>query len=131
MPGRLRLYSGYVLFFYTVTHLLNHALGLVSLRVLEAGRHWFVLLWHNPVGLSALYGALLAHFVLALWSLLRRRALRLSPWEWTQLGLGILVIPLGAVHVVGTRLAAELYDVEPSYGWVLASLLDLPSPGRP
>jgi len=124
MPGRLRLYSGYVLFFYTVTHLLNHALGLVSLRALESGRHWFELLWHNTLGLSVLYGALGVHFVLALWSLLRRRALKLSPWEWTQLGLGILTIPLGVVHIVGTRLAIELYNVETNYGWVLASMVD-------
>ena len=48
MVGRLRLWSGYVLFFYVVTHLLNHTLGLISLRVIEAGRHWFVLIWHNP-----------------------------------------------------------------------------------
>jgi hypothetical protein len=31
MVGRLLLWSGYVLFFYVVTHLLNHALGLISL----------------------------------------------------------------------------------------------------
>jgi adenylate cyclase len=124
MPGRLRLLSGYVLFFYVTTHLLNHALGLMSLRALEAGRGWFELLWRNPSGLSALYGALGLHFTLALWSLLRRRALKLSPWEWTQLGLGILIIPLGVVHVVGTRLAHELYDVQTGYGWVLGSLVN-------
>jgi adenylate cyclase len=123
MVGRLRLWSGYVLFFYVVTHLLNHTLGLISLRVLEAGRHWFVLLWHNPVGQTVLYGALFGHFFLALWSLYRRRALKLSPWEWTQWILGVLIIPLGAIHVVGTRLAHELYGVEPGYPWVLGSLV--------
>ena len=123
MAGRLRLWSGYVLFFYVVTHLLNHALGLISLRVLEAGRTWFVVLWHNPVGQLALYSALFTHFFLALWSLYRRRALKLSPWEWTQWGLGALIIPLGALHVVGTRLASTLYDVVPGYPYVLASLL--------
>lgn len=122
MIGRLRLWSGYVLFFYVVTHLLNHALGLISLRVIEAGRHWFVFVWHNPIGQTVLYGALFGHFFLALWSLYRRRALRLSHWEWTQWILGILVVPLGAVHVVGTRLAHELYGVDPGYPWVLGSL---------
>jgi len=122
MGGRLRLWSGYVLFFYVVTHLLNHTLGLISLRMLEAGRHWFVFIWHNPIGQTALYGALFGHFFLALWSLYERRALRLSSWEWTQWILGALIIPLGATHVVGTRLAHALYDVEPGYPWVLASL---------
>ena len=123
MIGRVRLWSAYVLFFYVVTHLLNHALGLISLRVLEVGRTGFVFIWHNPVGQTVLYGALFTHFFLALWSLYRRRALRLSYWEWTQLVLGALIIPLGAIHVVGTRLAHELYGVEPGYPWVLGSLV--------
>jgi adenylate cyclase len=123
MVGRLRLWSGYVLFFYVVTHLLNHALGLVSLSVLDAGRAWFVSIWHNYVGQTALYGALFVHFFLALWSLYRRRALKLSQWEWTQWVLGAAIIPLGALHVVGTRLAHALYGVEPGYAWVLSSLI--------
>ncbi|MFO1162831.1 MAG: adenylate/guanylate cyclase domain-containing protein [Reyranellaceae bacterium] len=126
MIGRVRLWSGYVLFFYVVTHLANHALGLVSLRVLETGRIWFVFLWNNPIGQTALYGALSTHFFLALWSLYRRRALRLSAWEWMQWTLGALIIPLGALHVVGTRLAHELYGVEMGYSWVLASLVASP-----
>src|SRR6185312_2417739 len=100
MVGRVRLWSGYVLFFYVTTHLLNHALGLVSLGALEEGRHWFVAIWKNPLGQTALYGALLVHFTLALWSILRRRTFALSGWEWTQLGLGALIVPLGALHVV-------------------------------
>src|SRR5947207_8660905 len=121
MIGRVRLWSGYVLLFYIITHLLNHALGLISLRVVEMGRIWFVYIWQNPLGQTALYGALLVHFSLALWSVLRRRSLRLSPWEWTQLSLGALIIPLGALHVVGTRLAHDLYDVQSGYPWVLGS----------
>ena len=123
MAGRIRLWSGYVLFFYVVTHLLNHSLGLISLRVLELGRVWFVFIWQNPLGQFALYGALFTHFFLAIWSMFRRRSLRLSPWEWTQFGLGLSIVPLGAIHVVGTRLAHELFDVHPGYGWVLGSLV--------
>jgi adenylate cyclase len=123
MAGRIRLWSSYVLFFYVVTHLLNHALGLISLRVLEAGRIWFVFIWHNSLGQIVLYGALLVHFCLALWSLYRRRTLRLSRWEWSQWILGVLIVPLGTIHVVGTRVAHELYNVDPGYPWVLGSLL--------
>ena len=123
MTGRLRLWSGYVLFFYVVTHLLNHSLGLISLRVMEAGRTWFASIWSNPVGLTVLYGAMLGHFLLALWSLYRRRALKLSRWEWTQWILGASIIPLAIVHVVGTRLAETLYDVQSGYPWVLGSLV--------
>ena len=123
MAGRIRLWSGYVLFVYVITHLLNHSLGLISLRVLELGRVWFVFIWQNPLGQFVLYGALFTHFFLAIWSMFRRRSLRLSPWEWTQFGLGLSIVPLGAVHVVGTRLAHELFDVQPGYGWVLGSLV--------
>src|SRR5215218_4775977 len=123
MIGRLRLWSGYVLFAYVTTHLLNHALGLISLRVLEGGRIWFVYLWQSLPGQIALYGALLIHFTLALWAVVRRRSFRLSPWEWTQLVLGASIIPLAAVHVVGTRVAHDYFGVQSSYPWVLASLI--------
>ncbi|HTE37029.1 MAG TPA: adenylate/guanylate cyclase domain-containing protein [Reyranella sp.] len=122
MIGRLRLWSGYVLFAYVTTHLLNHALGLVSLRVIEGGRIWFVYLWQSLPGQVALYGALLIHFTLALWAIVRRRSFRLSPWEWTQLVLGSSIVPLAALHVVATRVAYDYYGVESGYPWVLASL---------
>ena len=77
MTGRVRLWSAYVLLLYVTMHLLNHAFGLVSLRVLEQSRQWFVYVWQNPIGQVALYGALLVHFSLAMWSVFRRRALRL------------------------------------------------------
>jgi len=129
MIGRLRLWSGYVLLIYVTTHLVNHALGIVSLGALEQGRRLFVVLWHNPVGQTALYGGLALHVALALWSVFRRRTLRLSRWEWTQLALGGAIVPLATMHVVGTRGAALLYDVEPSYGWVLGSLIAGPWTG--
>ena len=100
MIGRLRLWSGYALFAYVVTHLLNHTLGLISLRVLESARSWFIFFWHSPVGQIVLYGALATHLALALWSLYQRRSLKLSTWEWAQWGLGALIIPLGTLHVV-------------------------------
>lgn len=123
MIGRLRLWSGYVLLFYVTTHLLNHALGLISLRVVEAGRIWFVFVWQGLPGQIVLYGALLLHFSLALWALFRRRAFRLSPWEWTQLVLGGLIVPLGTVHVIGTRVAHDYFGVTSGYPWVLGSLV--------
>jgi adenylate cyclase len=122
MTGRIRLWSAYVLLLYVTMHLLNHAFGLVSLRVLEQSREWFVYIWQNPIGQVALYGALLVHFSLAMWSVFRRRALRLSFWEWTQLGLGASIVPLAAAHVAGTRIAVDYFGVQSSYPWVLASL---------
>ena len=122
MIGRIRLWSAYVLLLYVTMHLLNHAFGLVSLRVLEQSREWFLYIWQNPIGQTALYGALLVHFSLAMWSVFRRRALHLSFWEWMQLGLGASIVPLAAVHVTGTRIALDYFDVNSNYPWVLASL---------
>jgi adenylate cyclase len=121
--GRLRLWSAYVLLVYVTTHLLNHSLGLISLRILEAGRSWFVYVWASFPGQVALYGALTVHFSLALYAIVRRRTLHLSPWEWTQLVLGMSIVPLASLHVTGTRIAKDFYDVHVGYPWVLASLV--------
>ena len=74
---RVRLGAAFVLLTYLVLHFLNHALGLVSLDAMEAGRRWFLALWRNPVGTLALYGAITVHGVLALWLLYQRRSLRM------------------------------------------------------
>jgi len=122
MIGRLRLWSGYVLLAYVTTHLLNHALGFVSLRALEEGRAWLMYPWQSLPGQILLYGALLLHVSVAFWALFRRRTLALSPWEWAQYTLGASIIPLGALHFVGTRIAHDYFDVHSGYPWVLASL---------
>ena len=123
MVGRLRLWSGYVLFFYVVTHLLNHALGLISLRVLEAGRHLVRLhLAQSARPDRALWRAV-RHFSLALWSLVPAPVAEAVALGMDAVDPGRAIIPLGAIHVVGTRLAHELYDVEPGYPWVLGSLV--------
>lgn len=112
---RARLYSGVILFIFVLTHLLNHALGLVSLQAMEAGRWLFVALWRNPVGSALLLGAILVHLALAFWAIYLRRHLRLPPWQALQLALG-LFIPLVLVHhAIHTRAASALYDYQDSY----------------
>ncbi|HXU57332.1 MAG TPA: adenylate/guanylate cyclase domain-containing protein, partial [Verrucomicrobiae bacterium] len=66
---RIRLASGLVLFAYVASHFLNHAMGLVSHSALAEGREVFLAIWRNPLGTVLLYGAILAHFVLALWAM--------------------------------------------------------------
>src|SRR6188768_2793784 len=50
----VRLGCGLLMLTYLLTHFSNHALGLISLQVMEAGRIWFLTLWRNPVGEAAL-----------------------------------------------------------------------------
>ena len=119
MIRRIRLVSGLVLLAFVATHLLNHALGLVSLEALEAGRAWFQVLWRNPLGSLLLYGALLGHMLLALWAIFLRRSFRLRPVDWAQLLLGLWIPLLLAAHVLNTRYSHEIYGLEDSYPFEL------------
>ncbi|MGQ0662759.1 MAG: adenylate/guanylate cyclase domain-containing protein [Pseudomonadota bacterium] len=120
---RLRLATGLVLISFVASHLLNHALGLVSLEAMEAGRLWFLWVWRNPVSTLLLYGALSIHFLLALWAIYQRKRLRdMPPGEAAQLVLGLSIVPLLAEHVIGNRVAAEFHDVVDSYAYVLLVL---------
>jgi adenylate cyclase len=111
----LRLWGGCILLTYLLTHFTNHALGLVSLDAMATGRVWFLALWRNPVGTTALYGALLSHWLLGLWLIYRRRTLRMPAWEATQIVLGLAVPPLLTSHVIATRLAYTMFGAGDPY----------------
>lgn len=119
IKGRLRLGTGLVLFAFLATHLANHALGLLSVDTMERGRLWFLALWRNPFASILLYGSLATHLALALWSVFQRRSLRMPVWQALQLILGLMIPPLLAIHIIGTRLASMLYDVQDSYTYEL------------
>ncbi len=115
---RLRSATGLVLFSYVLTHLVNHALGLISLEAQSAGAVWFLAVWRNPVATTLLYGSALIHISLAFVRLYQRRSLRMPVWEAAQLILGLAIPPLLAEHVLATRLANELLDLQDSYFYV-------------
>jgi adenylate cyclase len=119
---RTRLVTGLILLTYLSTHLLNHALGLVSLDAMEWGRQWFLLLWRNPIGTVALYGALLTHLGLAIWALYQRRHLRMPITEMLQLLFGLTIPVLLSIHLVGTRLTHEFFGVDDSYTLLVLTL---------
>jgi hypothetical protein len=77
-PTRLRIATGLVLFAFSATHLVNHALGLVSLDAMEAGRRVFVAFWRAPPAEILLAAAFLVHAGLGLAQLWGRRSLRMS-----------------------------------------------------
>ena len=136
-PRQVRLVSGLVLFTYVTLHLTNHALGNISLDVMERGLLVQKFIWQGWIGSVALYAALAAHFVLGLHALYERRRLHWTPAEVTQLLLGLAVPPLLVNHLAVTRVAftafglnkgyaQELYSfwiASPTLGWVQLTLL--------
>ena len=116
---RLRLASGLVLFAFVLTHLLNHALGLISLEAMETGQHYFLLLWRNPVGTTLFLGALLIHMMFALHALYSRRRLKMSIGEALQLILGFAAPVLLVSHILGTRAAMQSFGTTDTYTYVL------------
>lgn len=119
---RLRLGSGLILFAFVLTHLTNHALGLISLEAMEAGRHYFLLLWRNPVGTVLFVGSLLVHMGFALYAVYSRRRLKMSFGEAAQLILGFAAPVLLVSHILGTRAAMQLYGTDDTYTFVLLIL---------
>lgn len=107
---------------FVTTHLLNHALGLVSLAWMEAGQRAFFVLWGHLAGQIVLYGAFLTHVALGLVRLYRRRSLHLPGWEALQIALGLAIPLLLAGHVVGTRVAESRFGIESDYPPVLRAL---------
>ncbi|QRM29606.1 adenylate/guanylate cyclase domain-containing protein [Microvirga sp. VF16] len=118
----IRLFTGLVLGAFLLTHFSNHALGLVSIEAMEAGRVWFNRLWRNPVGTVLLYGSILVHFLLALLALYRRRTLRMPVREAAQLALGVSLPFLLIAHVVGTRVEWALTGQDSGYPDVVRNL---------
>lgn len=119
---RLRLVSGVILMAFVVTHLLNHALLLVSLEAAEAARTPFLLIWRNPIGSILLYGAVAVHTALALVALYRRRTFVMPLSEAAQILFGLAIPVLLAEHVIGTRVFHALTGVEDTYAFVLQAL---------
>src|SRR3954463_4758478 len=122
MRRSLRLASGLVLFTYITAHLINHALGLVSLKTAEAALEFAVQVWSSPLGTVLLYGAFAIHFVLALWSVYERRTFRLPPLELLRIALGFTLPIMLIGHAANTRLAWELFGMPSDYARVVATL---------
>ena len=119
MLNRIRLTSGLILFAFVLSHLANHALGILSLAAMDRGLAVFQAVWSTVPALVLVYAALLAHLAVALWSIWRRHSLRLRSWEWAQLLLGLAIPLLLIEHVLGTRAASTLHATDPDYRLVM------------
>ncbi|MDF1722730.1 MAG: adenylate/guanylate cyclase domain-containing protein [Minwuia sp.] len=124
--NRARLISGLILFAFVATHLLNHALGIISLPAMEAGREIFILVWRAPLMTVVLIAATVVHMALALFAVYRRRIWRgISLAEVIQLVTGFALPPLLVVHVLANRGLHDIYGLDDTYAWVLVALWHL------
>jgi adenylate cyclase len=97
-----RIVSGLVLMAFALTHFLNHALGLVSMELMEAVRG-AVVFWHWPWGWPIVALAIAVHMTAALLALYRRRSLKLPAWHWLLLLSGLAVPFFMVEHYIATR----------------------------
>ena len=120
--GRLvlaRQLAGGVVLCFVVMHLVNHALLIGSVPFADQARRWLALPWRTLPGTILLYGALLVHAGLALWTLYARRTLQMPLAEFLVLVMGLLIPDLLIEHATAMRLTGPLRGVEPSYQMVL------------
>ncbi len=108
---RLRIISGLVLMTYVFFHFVNIGLGLFDPMWMNAMQDVRQFISRSLVGSVLLYGSFLTHMGLSLMSLAQRRTLQMPFHSWLQVILGLL-IPLQLIsHMVQTRLAHEIFDV--------------------
>ncbi len=119
---RLRLASGLVLFTFAGTHFLNHAVGLYGLDAMHEMESWRTMFTRSWAGSIVLGGALLTHMSLGLYKLAKRNTLRMPFWEAVQIGLGLFIPFLLFSHIVNTRVAHAVYNVNDIYIYELVRL---------
>src|SRR5246127_5645056 len=115
MIRRLRLISGLVMLAYVTMHLVNHAVGLISLDTMENVLWYIFRIWTNPPAQLLLYSSFLVHYTLALYALWQRRTLRLRASELSQLVLGFAIPFLLVRHVVTTRISDSFLHTDVGY----------------
>ncbi|MBG03809.1 MAG: adenylate/guanylate cyclase domain-containing protein [Rhodospirillaceae bacterium] len=112
---QLRLYTGLVLFFFALTHFINHAFGLISVEATMQVQEGRTFIWRNPVGGVILYGALVVHIGLALHKVYQRYTLKMPLWEAIRLALGLAIPVFLLSHIANTRFAHEVFGVDDTY----------------
>ncbi|WP_171168910.1 adenylate/guanylate cyclase domain-containing protein [Ruegeria sp. HKCCA0370] len=116
---RLRIVSGLVLFVFAFFHFINIGLGLFHTDYLHGMQDGRKAVTRHDVMSVLFYAALFTHAGLALTSIAQRRTLRMPFSTALQVVLGLL-IPLQLIsHIVQTRVAHEVYDVNDEMGYII------------
>lgn len=119
---KARLGSGLVIFIFVLLHLSNHTVGLVSIAAADKARSLFVTMWRNPIGTAVFYSSVLIHIALVLRAIYMRRSLVMPKGEAAQIVLGLLIPLILIDHVIGTRVAHEIYGCVDDYETIVGQL---------
>ncbi len=108
-----------MLFVFAFFHFINIGLGLFHTDYLHGMQDGRKAVTRHDVMSVLLYAALFTHAGLALTSIAQRRTLRMPFSTALQVVLGLL-IPLQLIsHIVQTRVAHEIYDVNDEMGYII------------
>ncbi len=127
LDSRLRIAAGLILFLYVCFHFINLGLATISPQAADAFQSLRQVLTRGIVGTVVLYGAFLVHILTALFRIARRGTLRLPAGEWAQIVLGLLIPVFLIIHIVFTRLAHDVHDVQDKIGFVSGLIWDTQS----
>ncbi len=119
LTRQLRIVTGLIMFSFVATHLLNHALGLVSIETMEAVRDWRVAFTRSLPVTIILVTAAVIHLVMGLARFITRRSLKMPLRDVVQLAAGLLIPILLFRHIIGTRIVHQAFGVNDNYLYAL------------
>ena len=124
---QLRVYTGSLLFFYALTHLLNHSVNVISIEAADFVReNYFHLIWKNPVAYFLLYASLAIHIVLGFYSILTKKSFKITGREWIQILFPVLALLVLLQHIGGGFLLTR-FEVDIKYSLLYALLSSDPN----
>lgn len=116
---RIRFLASMLILTYTATHFLNHALGLISLDVLEEGRRIFLAFWRHTIFQWLFPVALFLHAQSALWRLMFRQSWRFSRREKIKIITGLMIPFMLLMHLAATRMLWWFFGYNDTYSYYL------------
>jgi len=119
---QVRLISGLTIACYLIPHLINHALGLISVEAMEAMREVLAAFWQWLPIWWILPTSLLTHLLFSIIAVFRRTTLQMPLSEMIQLLLGLTVPLLLLGHIVGTRVTTTMTGMVTDYEYVLGTI---------
>ena len=124
---RIRLYSGVILFFYALSHLMNHSINVFSLEAADyVKENYFRLVWKSQVGTILLYGSFLTHVPLGIMSIMTKKSFKISLREWLQIVFIILAMFVLVQHVASMYIFTRSFDSELPYSALFSAILLVP-----